>query len=208
MFIPRLSKDIEESQSVSQSFRDWISSFGKSFQTTVFQNVGYRRQDFLDRLTDELVKIDFKPIDKESLRFTESVIFKGVDSLFTMPKGINQAVGIRAISIKDKLKVGFILGGMTTVKFYATMIISIFGGLFIGLFPIFVFDPNSEIAMWSFIFIGLPLFILIGISPSFYIRHQRKQYREKIKELMVKIILDMDGKQLAPFQKSTIDLDV
>lgn len=189
-------------------FKDAISSLGtKRFQTCVFQALGIKKQAYLDQLTKEMIKIDFKPIDRSSLGSMESFAFGGTDLLFAAPKGLGEGIGVRAVSLNGNLKVGFVSSGIRTRKFFTVFFICLFLGLFASFIPFFVYDPNSTVGMWSYITIGLPLFLIIVCGPLVHSLLYRRRYNGKIRRLLVETAESMGAKQITPFKKTTVELE-
>lgn len=188
-------------------FKEAVSSFGaKRFQTCVFS--GIKRQVYLDQLTKEMINIDFKRIDRSSLGLMESFAFGGTDLLFTAPdKTAGEGIGVRAVSENGNLKVGFVSSGIRTQRFFTIFFICLFLGLLASFIPFFVYDPNSRVGMWSYLTIGLPLFVIIACAPFIHSLLYRRKHSGKIRRLLIDIAESMGGRQITPFKKTTVKLE-
>lgn len=185
-------------------FKDAFSSFGtKKFQTCTFQGLGIKRQDYLDQLTRKLTEIDFKPINKSSLDSMEYFAFGGTDLVFKSPN--KWIVGIRALSVKEDLKVGLISGGILRqllLQYFAGLVLAIilftiggFGFKAVGL------NPNTSAV------IALVIFLTILLLTAFLINLQNRTVNRKVIKILIDIAQLMGSNQITPFKKTTIELE-
>lgn len=82
----------------------------KAWRTCTFEKLEPKRQDYLDRLTQEMANENFAVSSRGSRIWMEAVGLAGSDLLFEGPDKIS-VVGIRAVSVNGNLRVGFLLVG-------------------------------------------------------------------------------------------------
>ncbi len=171
-----------------------------SFKTSdwnicTFQGLGSKRQDYLNRVTEEMEKRDFQLTDK-----SPAINIKGSDLIFKHPKG--PFFCIRAVSIGENLRVGF--------KSTEEMGREIFPAMFLAALPTFlsIYIIGGGVVPWTNVpkwMASIPLIIFftffIGTFGLMYRLSLLRKFRQEIKPLLVGIGKSSGSKQVTPFRK-------
>lgn len=154
-----------------------------------------KRQAYLDQLTREMIKKDFKPADKNP--------FVGIESDLVFKSPNKWMVGIRAVSVKEDLKVGLISGGelrQLLIQYFAGLVLAIIlftiGGL--GFKAVGIESDTSAV-------IALFIFLTILLLTAFSIHLQKRTVNRKVMEILIETVESMGSKQIAPFMNKPTD---
>jgi len=144
-----------------------------------------------------MIKNGFKLAEKNPFVWIEP------DLVFKSPN--KWMVGIRAVSVKENLKVGLISGGelrQLLIQYFAGLVLAIIlftiGGLgfkAVGLDP----DTSAVIAL----FISLTIMFLTAFS----IHLQKRTVNRKVMKILIETAESMGGKQITPFKWKTVKLE-
>ncbi len=167
----------------------------KPWRTCTFEKLGPERRDYLDQLTREMIKKDFKPAEKNPFVWIEP------DLVFKSPN--KWMAGIRAVSVKEDLKVGLISGGdlqRLLLQYFVGLVLAMvlfaiagFGFKTVGLTA----NVSASIAL----FISLTIMVLTAFSISL----QRRTINQKVIKILIETAQSMGSNQITPFKNDFMD---
>lgn len=178
-----------------------------SWNISLFQGLGSKKQDLLDWVIEDATKIGFQRIDEIKGRFWgEERYFRGSDLIFESPEGGH--VGVRAVAVGNDLRVGFNSIGRVTIKergkAWAGLLFSILVGFCLCVLSIYIIGhgeiPWVTVPRWM-MFIPVAL-LFLGFSVTFIIILKLAFAKEpQIKEILLRAGKSMGSKQASKFRR-------
>ena len=183
----------------------------KVWRTCTFQGLGTKREEYLDLLSDGIVRWGFRRLGKDEDGGVLDEWAKGRDLLLGSPEG--HRISLRAISVNGNLRVGFVYSLIREKRwqirgrFMASIILS---GL-ITLFSIYLIKyafPYEGPASPGSVLLIIPFYISIFFI-LFYtvVGRSETTWKRRLKRLLIKTAESMGGKQITPFKKTTAELE-
>ena len=174
----------------------------------MFQDIGNKRQDYLNAVADEMIKKEYKQLKeiKPSL-WGEERLLKGSNLIFEDPDGTY--VGIRTVSVGDDLRVGFNVAGKPTTragaKAWGGLLLSMMIGFIAVVLSFHIIGngklPLTNVPVTMLLLTTLAIFIPV-FSISFVILLKKFGLTKlEPKELLLQIGESMGSKQIAPFKR-------
>jgi hypothetical protein len=173
----------------------------KAWTTCTYEKLGPKRQDYLDRLTQEMANVNFTVPSRESKIWKEAVGLARSDLIFESSDKIS-VMGVRAASLNGNLRVGFLRVGKAK-----PVLLLFFSGLGLALALSFIsLQLFESIPRHTLGLIFLVIFGGILALPLSYLFLIRRTCYHKVRILVIETAKSLGGKQLTPFKKTTVEL--
>jgi len=172
----------------------------RQYTTCTFEGLGNKREAYLGRLAEAVVKNNIKVIEKINFSWVEGIVIGGADLLFEPPSKL-VATGVRAVPVNGDLRVGY-----STPPRGKGYWISFFMFTFLAFLAMYVLGWGRGWGKFGDL-IAISIFLAIMLSPIAFIVVYRKVYNRKIKHLLIQTAESMGGKQTTAFQKTTGKLE-
>jgi len=183
----------------------------KVWRTCTFQGLGSKRQEYLDLLSDGIVRWGFQRLGKDKDGGLLDEWTKGRDLLLGSPEGYR--ISLRAISVNGNLRVGFVhdviqekgwrIRGGSIASIVLAGLITLFSVYLIRYFFPYEGPPSLGLALLIIPFSILIWFILFYM----FVGRNEITWRRRLKRLLVETAESMGGKQVSPFKKTTVELE-
>jgi hypothetical protein len=180
----------------------------KGFRTCTFQGLGTKKQEYLNMLAEVMKKKNLQKVEEPS--GVIALVLEGRGLIFESPSRVE--VGIRAVSIKENLRVGFaVQPNVTRKKAVLWLIVSILVASFFVFLSAYIIGhgmlPLTEAHGWAILIPFLTFFAAFSCMFLPYVLKTEITWPPKIRKLLVETAESIGGKQITPFRKTTVELE-